>query len=304
MILASIDLGTNSIILTVAAWNGRTLTPLAEEIRIVRLGQDLRPGSNLHPDAQRRCLEALEHFSQRIGELGVETILAAGTAALRNAADGHQFVEQVQARFDIRFQIITGEDEARLTFKAIQHDFADVGKEFLMIDIGGGSTELVMGDCEQISSTTSLNAGTVLFTEQYVLHDPPLRDELEAAETAVKDLMVQSLPTPFSGIAVGVAGTVTTLKAVDLQMDEYEHSAVHRSRLSREDVVRLGTLLGSMPTTERVKLKGLPPKRADIIPVGATILETLMERMGLESLWVSDRGLRWGLLYDWTEKNG
>ena len=106
-----------------------------------------------------------------------------------------------------------------------------------------------------------------------------------------------------SSMAVGVAGTVTTLKAVDVEMDEYDPSAVHRSQLNKDDVVRLGNLFRSMPTKERIKLKGLPTKRADIIPMGATILETFMEELNLESIYVSDRGLRWGLLYDWIEKN-
>ena len=100
-----------------------------------------------------------------------------------------------------------------------------------------------------------------------------------------------------------MAGTVTTLKAVDVEMDEYDPSTIHRSQLNKDDVVRLGSLFRSMPTKERVKLIGLPPKRADIIPMGATILKTFMEELNLESIYVSDRGLRWGLLYDWIEKN-
>ena len=303
MKIASLDLGTNSLILVVAEWDGTTFTPLFEDVQVVRLGQDLTKRGSLHPKAKRRCLKELRNFSEKIDQFKVKNVLAAGTAALRNAGDGAKFAQEIEDQLGFRFKIISGNEEASLTFKAIQREFSDLAQQFIMIDIGGGSSELVVGDGNRILSKTSLEVGTVSFTEQFIQHDPPTTEELHAASSSIAELMDHFSVSPSSSMAVGVAGTVTTLKAVDVEMDEYDPSAVNRSQFNKEDVVRLGNLFRSMPTKERRKLKGLSPKRADIIPMGTTILETFMAELNLESIYVSDRGLRWGLLYDWIEKN-
>ena len=303
MRIASIDLGTNSLIMTVAETDNGMLTPVSEEIRIVRLGQALQPGGRLHPGAKERCFSALHHFAEQMKLLGAETVAAAGTAALRNASDGQLFAEEVQDRFGIPLQIISGNDEARVTFKAVQHDFAHLGDSFVMIDIGGGSTELVIGDVNGITSQVSLDAGTVSFSEKFVHNDPPAFEELQSAARVVRELLDAFELRPPSHVAVGVAGTVTTLKAVELEMDDYDHSLIHGSTLSRNEVSQLGELFTSMPTAERMKLKGLPPERADIIPMGVVILESIMEQLQQQLITVSDRGLRWGLLYEWMERD-
>ena len=302
MKIASLDLGTNSLILVVAEWDGTTFTPLFEDVQMVRLGQDLAKRGSLHPKAKRRCLKELRNFSEKIDQFEVKNVLAAGTAALRKAGDGAMFVQEIEDQLGFRFKIISGDEEASLTFKAIQREFSDLAQQFIMIDIGGGSSELVVGDGNRILSKTSLEVGTVSFTERFIQHDPPTTEELNAASSSIAELMDHFSVSLSSRMTVGVAGTVTTLKAVDVAMDKYDPSIIHRSQLNKDDVVRLGNLFRSMPTKDRVKLKGLSPKRADIIPMGATILETFMEELNLESIYVSDRGLRWGLLYDWIEK--
>ena len=304
MKIASLDLGTNSLILVVAEWDGTTFTPLFEDVQVVRLGQGLAKRGSLHPKAKRRCVKELRNFSEKIDQFEVINVLAVGTAALRKADDGAKFVQEIEDKLGFRFKIISGDKEASLTFKAIQREFSDLSQQFIMIDIGGGSSELVVGDGDRILSKTSLEVGTVSFTERFIQHDPPTSEELHAASSSIAELIDHSsVSRSSSSMAVGVAGTVTTLKAVDVEMDEYDPSTVHRSQMNIDDVVRLGNLFRSMPTKERTKLKGLPPKRADIIPMGATILETFMKELNLESIYVSDRGLRWGLLYDWIEKN-
>ena len=285
MKIASLDLGTNSLILVVAEWDGTTFTPLFEDVQVVRLGQDLTKRGSLHPKAKRRCLKELRNFSEKIDQFEVKNVLAAGTAALRNAGDGAKFVQEIEDQLGFRFKIISGDEEASLTFKAIQREFSDLAQQFIMIDIGGGSSELVVGDGNRILSKTSLEVGTVSFTERFIQHDPPTTEELHAASSSIAELMDHFSVSPSSSMAVGVAGTVTTLKAVDVEMDEYDPSAVHRSQLKKDNVVRLGNLFRSMPTKERI------------------ILETFMTELNLESIYVSDRGLRWGLLYDWIEKN-
>ncbi|MEE2876520.1 MAG: Ppx/GppA phosphatase family protein [Candidatus Neomarinimicrobiota bacterium] len=304
MRLASIDLGTNSLIMTIADMDNGVMTLVKEKIKIIRLGQALEPGSRLHPEAKERCITALRHFSEEMEHLDVDTVVAAGTAALRNASDGQEFADEVKDQLGIPLKVITGDDEARLTFKAIQHDFTHLGDSFVMIDIGGGSTELVMGDLNRITSQVSLDAGTVSFTERFVEHDPPTLMELQSASQTLTEMMDAYRLTSTDNIVIGVAGTVTTLKAVELEIDTYDHWLIHGTTLSREEVLRLEKLFVSMPTAERMKLKGLPPERADIIPMGAVILDSIMDRVQQQSITISDRGLRWGLLYERVERDG
>lgn len=304
MRLASIDLGTNSLIMTIADMDNGVMTLVKEKIKIIRLGQALEPGSRLHPEAKERCITALRHFSEEMEYLGVDTVIAAGTAALRNASDGQEFADEVKDQLGIPLKVITGDDEARLTFKAIQHDFTHLGDSFVMVDIGGGSTELVMGDLNRITSQVSLDAGTVSFTERFVEHDPPTLMELQSASQTLTEMMDAYRLTSTDNVVIGVAGTVTTLKAVELEIDKYDHWLIHGATLSREEVSHLEKLFISMPTAERMKLKGLPPERADIIPMGAVILDSIMDRVQQQSITISDRGLRWGLLYERVERDG
>ena len=304
MRLASIDLGSNSIIMTVADSSDGLLTPVAEEVKIVRLGQALQPEGRLQPEAKERCFSALHSFAHQMEHLGVDAIIGVGTAALRNASDGQQFVDKIKDQLHIPVQIISGDDEARLTFKAVQRDFSSLGDSLVMIDVGGGSTELVIGDLNSITSQISLDAGTVSFSERFVHNDPPTSEELQAAARAVTEMMHMFELESTAKAAVGVAGTVTTLKAVQIGMDDYDHSQIHGTILLRDEIVRLRQLITSMSTEERKNLKGLPQERADIIPMGVVIIDSIMERLQYQSITISDRGLRWGLLYEWMDRNG
>tara|TARA_B100001123_G_C15343694_1_gene1036096 strand:- start:4295 stop:5209 length:915 start_codon:yes stop_codon:yes gene_type:complete len=304
MRLASIDLGSNSLIMTVVDLNNGQLKPVAEEVKIVRLGQALQPGGRLQPEAKERCRSALHHFAHQMEFLAVDEIIGVGTAALRNASDGQQFVDEIKDQLHILIQIISGDDEARLTFKAVQRDFSRLGDSLVMIDIGGGSTELVMGDLNSITSQISMNAGTVSFSERFVHKDPPTSEELQSAARAINKMMDRFELKSTAMEAVGVAGTFTTLKAVQLGMDDYDHSQIHRTILLRDEIAQLGQLFTSMPTEERKNLKGLPEERADIIPMGVVIIDSIMKRLQHQSITISDRGLRWGLLYEWVERNG
>jgi exopolyphosphatase/guanosine-5'-triphosphate,3'-diphosphate pyrophosphatase len=304
MRLASIDLGSNSLIMTVADSSDGQLTPVKEEVKIVRLGQALQIGGRLQSEAKERCFSALHSFAHQMEHLGVDAIIGVGTAALRNASDGQQFVDDIKEQLHIPIQIISGDDEARLTFKAVQRDFSSLGDSLVMIDIGGGSTELVIGDLNSITSQISLDAGTVSFSERFIRNDPPTSAELHSAARAINKMMDIFELQSTAKTAVGVAGTVTSLKAVQLEMDDYDHSKIHGTVLLRHEISQLGQLFTSMSREERMNLKGLPQERADIIPMGVVIIDSIMERLQHQSITISDRGLRWGLLYEWIEKNG
>ena len=303
MKLASIDLGTNSLTVTLLEENNGEVRLIKEWVKIIRLGQGLKTGGLLHPHAKARCLDALKFCCKRINAHGVNKILAVGTAALRNAKDGKKFVKQIESQCGVSFKILSGEEEAELTFKAITNEFGHLGKSLFMIDIGGGSTELVAGDINNIKSRISLNVGTVSFSEKYFKDDPPSYKDLASAK---KELSEMILPLSFqlqSSVVVGVAGTVTTLKAVELQMENYDHSFIHGKELTLNSIIKLGKLFLSMSNLKRAKLKGLPSERSDIIPMGVIILEAILRKINRQSIIISDHGLRWGLIYRWIDQN-
>lgn len=251
---------------------------------------------------KKRCLRAIEKYVTTISNYDVTEIVAVGTAALRKASDGEQFVNEIAERYNITFRIISGTEEAKLSFKATQCEFSEVDKMLLMFDIGGGSTEIVIGDSSTILSVASLPIGTVNLTEQFVSHDPVAQPELKAVRDRITDVMGEITPSQSGVEGIGVAGSVTTLKAISLEMSDYNHAVIHKSILPRAEIDELAHRLTAMTLKERLRLKGLPAKRADIIHMGAVITQAIVQRFSLSHVRVSDRGLRWGLLYDRVEK--
>ncbi|MFQ6616722.1 MAG: hypothetical protein ACE5HZ_08190 [Fidelibacterota bacterium] len=304
MRLACLDLGSNSLLLTVADWDGQSLQPIHEDVFLIRLSENLHTGGKLHPAARSRCLEALESVRKTITNHGVDKVVAVATEALRRASDSLAFIREIKNRFNLSFRIISPRAEARLTFKAIQKEFSCIETDLVAFDVGGGSTEIISGNTDTVSSVTTLDFGTVSSTEEFIGHDPILRVEMGEATSWIRSRL-EALPAGSpSQTGIGVGGTVTTLKAVSLKMEPYDSSVIHGSSLSRSQVDDLLELFLSMATGERARLKGLPSQRADIIPLGAVITGAIMDRLNLGKILVSDRGLRWGILYDWIDRNG
>ncbi|MFQ6674477.1 MAG: hypothetical protein ACE5GH_06815, partial [Fidelibacterota bacterium] len=256
----------------------------------------------LRPQAKTRCLTALKAHSATMNDHNVEEVIAVGTEALRRASDGREFLQTIREETDIAFRIIDGKEEARLTFRATQEEFGYLRETLLMFDIGGGSTEIVAGDKKRVISLDTFPVGTVSLTEQFVHHDPVSAAEMRAAGHLILRQLAAVSGEFREPAGIGVAGTITTLKAVSLQMESYDHSAIHKSTLTLTEVDDLVNLFASMTSAERLALKGLPAMRADIIPMGALMARTIMSVFGLSEIYVSDRGLRWGVLYDWLEK--
>ena len=303
MKLAAIDLGTNSLTVTLLEETNGEICLIKEWVKIIRLGQGLKKGGFLHPDAKVRCLDALKFCCQKIDSHGVDEILAVGTAALRNAKDGKKFIKEIENQLGLSFIILSGEEEAELSFKAITHEFSHLGKSLFMIDIGGGSTELVEGDINNIKSRISLNVGTVSFSEKYFKNDPPTYKDLSSAKKELSKIILPLSSQPQNSVVIGVAGTVTTLKAVEMKMENYDHSFIHGKELTLNSIIKLGNLFLSMPNLKRAKLKGLPSERSDIIPMGVIILEAILRKINRQSIIISDHGLRWGLIYRWIDQN-
>jgi exopolyphosphatase/guanosine-5'-triphosphate,3'-diphosphate pyrophosphatase len=293
--IATLDIGTNTVLLLVADATPSGLAPVIERATITRLGEGVDRTRELSAAARTRTLECLESYARTLAELGVTRVAAVGTSALRDARGGVAFAREVEHVLGTAPEVIDGEREATLTFRGALSGLA-VSGPVTVFDVGGGSTEIVRGSAERaVLSAASLDVGSVRLFERHVRSDPAasreiqsVRDDVAAALTAVER------PAPGQPI-VGVAGTVTTLAAIALELDDYDPSRVHGHVLEGPVIRSIGERLARMPLDERRGVTGLDPRRADVIVVGALIVEEVLAFSGSENLIVSDRGVRWGL---------
>ncbi len=302
--LAAIDCGTNTVLLTIAepAADG-TLRPIDERAEITRLGEGLAGSGRLLEAAIARTAAVFASYTAAIEAAGGARVLAVGTEALRRATNG----AEARARFDAelarvggRLEIISGRREAELSDRAVRGSFPALRGRRTVVDIGGGSTELVIGgeDASAIEGVVSLPIGSVVLTERCIRGDPPTPAEQAAVAAAVDDALAAAPALGDPGTVVGIAGTVTTYAAIALGLADYDAAKVHGSRLSRAALEREVERLGRTPLADRRRTPGLSPKRADVIYAGGVILSRILRRAGAEACLVSDRGIRWGLLYE------
>lgn len=295
--VASIDIGTNTILLLIAEVGGRELKTLLDTETIVRLGEGVHEKGILSESAMERGFQTLEGYLKECREMGVEKIFAVGTSALREAKNSAIFLQRVKENYGLSIDVISGEEEARLSFLAVAKDLNDRERPLLVVDVGGGSTELIHGKGNAILQWTSLPLGIVRFTERFLLSDPVKEAEWKVmSEEIRKQLSGFSFPKePLSMISIG--GTGTALASVELGLEKFIHEKIHRFVLTREALQAQLALYRSKNFEERKKIKGLPPSRADVILTGGTILYLIMEGAGCSSFMVSAHGVRYGLLY-------
>ncbi len=299
---ASIDIGTNSVLLLVVERRAEGgFDAILERAEITRLGREVDRTHRLSSKGIKDTLEVLERYRQESRALGAEDCVASATSAARDASNGAEFLCAAQQRLGVEVQLLSGELEASLTFSAVFQDFGSRHPDstLVMIDVGGGSTELVFGDPQHpgaISFRHSYDVGSVRLTERFITTDPVVPTERQALIAHLRQTFAD-LPKPPARIhPVGVAGTVTTLYALEHRIDPYDASLVHGGKLTLEQLRVLSRRLWEMRLAERRVLPGLQPKRADVICAGAAILELALEQLGASDCLVSDRGLRWGLL--------
>jgi exopolyphosphatase/guanosine-5'-triphosphate,3'-diphosphate pyrophosphatase len=290
--VAAIDVGTNTALLTIAEGD-RSIEDRAE---IVRLGEGLDRSGRLKDEAIARTVAVVAEYADAIARHGCARVAAVTTEAVRKAANGGDFVARATAALAPvggRMEVIDGEREARLCWRAVAGSFPSLTGPRTVLDIGGGSTELIVGE-RDVEGVVSLPIGSVRLTERIVAHDPPTADEA-ARLVATVDEALATAPAP-RGALVGIAGTVTTLAAMAQRLESYDGARVHGSTLSRATVDALVAELGATPLADKRRTPGLDPKRADVIWAGAIILQRVMARAGVDACIVSDRGIRWGLI--------
>jgi exopolyphosphatase/guanosine-5'-triphosphate,3'-diphosphate pyrophosphatase len=295
--LASIDIGTNTILLLIAEVEEGALKPLLEKETIVRLGEGVQKNGILLEEAMERGSQTLDQYLKECQKMGVQRIFAAGTSALREARNSDHFLERVEEKLNLSIEIISGEEEAQLSFLAVTRDLKEPRKPILVIDVGGGSTEFILGRGDRITQWVSLPLGSVRFTEQFLLSDPVHEEEWENMERQIQKLLLR-IPhpkEPFLMVAVG--GTATTLASVEQGLAEFILEKIHHFGLGRKALKSQLDLYRSKTIEERRKIPGLFPARADVILAGGAILYWAMEKLECPSVLISCHGVRYGLLY-------
>jgi exopolyphosphatase/guanosine-5'-triphosphate,3'-diphosphate pyrophosphatase len=298
---ATIDVGSNTVLLLVAERRGEGFAPLVERAEITRLGRGVDATRRLDPQAIRGTVEVLARYAAEARALGAREIACVATSAARDAENGADFFEAARAAAGLVPEVIPGEEEARLVWASAWHDFGAKAGSLAVLDVGGGSTEIVVGSGPAPSARRSLQVGAVRLTERARPPDPPGQAALadlrtRAAETLAeaRDLVVGPRPAAL----VGVAGTVTTLAAVERALPVYDAGVVHGAEMTRAALEVLLARLSALTTAERARLPGMEPKRADVIVAGAAIVLESMRLLAFDRLTVSDRGVRWGLLHE------
>ena len=295
---AVIDIGTNTLLLLiveVAADGG--LTRVIDWCRFGRLGQGLDAAGRLHPDAIDRSLAICREYAAAIAAHGATRVDVIATQALREAGNAAAFTEPAAAILGAPITTIAGEREAELAFAAAARSLpALAGQAFVVADVGGGSTEVIVTDGARVVSAVSVPIGAVRLAERHLRHDPPTAEDA-AALAADIDAHVDRLALPMGVPLVASAGTATTLAALDLELAAYDPDRVHGHALALAVIDGWTARLLAASTAERRALRGMEAPRADVIPAGAAIFARLAARLHAPSVVVCDRGIRWGLAY-------
>jgi exopolyphosphatase/guanosine-5'-triphosphate,3'-diphosphate pyrophosphatase len=282
--VAAVDLGTNTTRLLVADVDDGRVDEVHRETHITRLGEGVDARKRLLPVPIARVRNVLADYRRTLERLGAERTLAVATSAVRDAENGEAFLGEIEWSYGFATRLVSGDDEALLTRRGVQPAAGT-----LVLDIGGGSTELIVDDFH-----ASLDLGSVRYTERYIDTDPPGSAELDACAAAVRAVL-EELVTVRAEAAVGVAGTVTTLAALDLGLTTYDRERVHGYRLTLEGARRQLARLAALPLAERRQVPALDPERAPVIVVGAVILTETLLFFGLDAIEVSEHDILDGI---------
>ncbi|MFB3885799.1 MAG: hypothetical protein ACE144_11280 [Thermodesulfobacteriota bacterium] len=295
--VASIDIGTNTILLLVAEVDQGSLKPLFEAETVVRLGEGLQRNGVLSQKAMQRGRRTLSQYLDTCRNIEAQKIFAVGTSALREARNSEDFLRKIKEKLGLSIEVISGKEEAELSFLAVARDLNDPKESTLVIDVGGGSTEFIYGKHDQIIEWVSLPLGIVHFTEKFLVSDPVKEEEYEEMAREIRKLLPR-IPRPKRPfLMASIGGTGTTLASVELGLKEFIPDKIHHFILKREALKRQLALYRSRTIEERKWIRGLPPARADVILAGGTILYMAMEELKCESVLINCHGVRYGLLY-------
>ncbi len=289
MRVGAIDLGTNSTRLLIADVSDGRVEEVVRRLTITRLGESVDQTGRLGDAAITRQWSCLDRYRRELTSLGAEHTLATATSAVRDSENGAAFLAALATRYGVATRLLTGIEEAELTFRGVTSG-RELADGTLIVDIGGGSTELVLGGPRGVTFATSLQVGCVRLTERFLRSNQPALDELEACAAYVRGLLPALEPTT----AVGVAGTITTLAAIDLAQKTYGPARIHGHRISRDAVDLELARLGTLSLNALRQVRGLDPARAPVIVAGVVILREIMDAYGLEEIEASEHDILQG----------
>ncbi|MFI5795143.1 exopolyphosphatase [Streptomyces sp. NPDC051677] len=311
--VAAVDCGTNSIRLLVADADPVTgeLVELDRRMTIVRLGQGVDRTGRLAPEALERTFAACREYAAAIKELGAQRVRFVATSASRDAENRDEFVRGVLDILGVEPEVVTGDQEAEFSFTGATKELAgrdDLAKPYLVVDIGGGSTEFVVGE-EHVQAARSVDVGCVRMTERHLVvdgevADPPTFEQVAAMRADIEaalDLAEETVPLRAAHTLVGLAGSVTTVSAIAQNLPEYDSTAIHHSRVSREKVREITEWLLRSTHAERAAVGAMHPGRVDVIAAGALVLLSIMERIGAEEVVVSEHDILDGIAFKVAE---
>lgn len=300
MRVAGIDCGTNSIRLLVADDEGGRLVDVVRRMEIVRLGEGVDRTGRFGDAALTRTFAALDDYAEQIRSLAATRVRMVATSATRDAANRDIFVAGVRERLGVGPDVVSGTEEAALSFAGATADLTvtDVAAPYLVCDIGGGSTEFVLGDADGVRASQSVDIGCVRMTERHLHDDPPTAEQISAARADIEaalDEVTKTVPVADAASLIGLAGSVTTVTALALGLDAYDPDRIHHARVSAADVHHVAESLLAMNHAARAALPVMHPGRVDVIGAGALVLDTIMRRGGFAEVVASEHDILDGI---------
>jgi len=299
--VAAIDCGTNSIRLLIADITGGNFREIYRTMEIVRLGQGVDKNKAFHPDALDRTLKATALFAEEIARRGVERMRFCATSATRDATNRELFINGVKSLLGVAPEVISGEEEAALSFNGATKELRGVGAPYLVIDIGGGSTEFVFGS-ERVEFAKSQNIGCVRMSERHFSTIPPQAEEIAGAKADIDEAIkgaAEIVPITEAKTLIAVAGTATTVAAAALGLSTYDRHSIHLSRISAEKTHQVSEMFLSLNRDEIAALGYMHPGRVDVIGAGSLVLSRIMTLTGAEEFVASESdildGMAWSL---------
>ena len=288
--VAVVDIGTNSTRLLIGDVEGTSVTEVERRTTVTNMGRGVDHSGLICTDAVDDVCTVIADYRARYEEMGAERVMAIATSAVRDAVNGQAFIAELRERFDLDARLLTGEEEANLTYLGATAHRHDEGST-LVFDIGGGSTELIVGSGTRVGFHTSLQAGTIRQSERHLTTDPPDSRQLEDLADEIRNLIEQAIaadPQAKAGRAIAVAGTPTSLAAIDQGLEPYDPGRVHGYRLGMQRIQRMLSGLSSLPLAERLRVPGLHPGRAPTIVAGTVILVQVMRAFKITEIEVSE----------------
>jgi len=297
--VAVIDCGTNSIRLLIAETSGSTIKEVIRTMEIVRLGQGVDENKAFHPDAINRTLLAVKSFKEIIDRNNVDKIRFCATSATRDASNRNIFIDGVRDILNIQVEVIPGEEEAALSFTGATYQLDQGSGPFLVVDIGGGSTEFVFGD-KKVISAKSVNIGCVRMSERHLTNQPPTMDQIASAIVDIDIAITQaavSVPINSAKSLIAVAGTATTVAAAALDLSKYDRDLIHLSKISADKVHKVAQMFQSMNKSEISALPYMHEGRVDVITAGSLVLSRVMAATGATEFVASETDILDGMAF-------